>query len=269
VLAVAKLLLYGGVALVIGVAALQRWRVFAVAGTTPASLRSTVGGSWLAIGIALVLMLTLQSRELEVDSWDGLQALLVATTWGRGFAVLTVCALLGALAWSMRWRDEFTAIVAGALAFALGGLGHAAADEHWPMLSRVADGAHVFGVGAWIGGLFLLARFAPHEHQRDAWASFSRRATLLAPLVLLTGIVSSWLRLRDSSLATSIQSDYGRLLLVKTLLALVVLAFGMRHRRHLERRTLPAAASVRMELAFAVLVLVATSLLTSTSPAGM
>ena len=268
-LAVAKLLLYGGVALVIGVTALQRWRVFAVAGTRSASLRTTVGSSWLAIGIALVLMLVLQSRELEVDSWNGLQSLLVATTWGRGFAMLTVCALLGALAWSMRWRDELAAIIALALAFALGGLGHAAADEGWPVLSRVVDGAHVFGVGAWIGGLFLLARFAPHEHQRDAWASFSKRATLLAPLVLLTGIVSSWLRLRESPLAVSIQSDYGRLLLVKTVLALVVLTFGVRHRRQLARRTLPGAASVRMELAFVVLVLVATSFLTSTSPAGM
>ena len=268
-LAVAKLLLYGGTALVIGVAALQRWRVFAVAGTTPAALRATLGGSWFAIGMALLAMLVLQVRELEVDSLGGLQALLAATTWGHGFAVLFACAMLGTFAWMLRWREETTAIFSVALAFALGGLGHAAADESWPVVSRVVDGLHVFGVGAWIGGLFLLARFAPHEHQRDAWAAFSRRATLLAPLVLLSGVVSSLLRLRASSLAANLESDYGRLLLLKTALVLVVVGFGVRHRRHLAQRTLPASASVKMELAFAALVLAATSLLTGTSPTGM
>lgn len=266
--AAARLLLYSGVALVIGAALLQRWRVFSVAGTTADSLRPMVAGAWGAIWIALAALLALQARELEVDSWSALRELLALTAWGHGLGVLAACALLGTLAFALRWRAEVAAIAALALAFALGGLGHAAADEAWPLLSRLLDGVHVLGIGGWIGGLLLLARFAPHEHQHDAWDAFSRRATILAPLVLVTGVGSALLRLRESTLATAFATDYGRLLLLKSALAVVIVAIGMLHRRHLARGTMPRRASVRIELAFALLVLAATSVLTGVPPEG-
>jgi putative copper export protein len=268
VLAVAKLLLYTGVAILVGAVALRRWRAFDVAGTTQGTLRTTLAAAWCSVFVALVAMLALQARDLELESWSALSPLVAGTTWGRGWLVLVICAVAGALAFVRRWSDGFQSLIAVVLAFALGGLGHAAADQGWPLLARFLDGVHVLGVGGWIGGLFLLARFAPHEHQRDAWATFSRGATLLAPVVVITGVAASLLRLRASSLADGLSSGYGRLLLAKSAIVLVVIGFGLLHRRHLSRSAVPGKASVRAELSFAVLVLLVTGFLTGTSPPG-
>lgn len=266
--AAARLLLYAGVALVIGAALLHRWRVFAVAGTTAGSLRPFLAASWGAIWIALATLLVMQSRDLEVTSWSALRELLTHTAWGTGFTVLAACVAAGTLAFSLRLREESGPLLAVALAFALGGVGHAAADDAWPWLSRLFDGVHVLGVGGWIGGLLLLARFAPHEHQRDAWESFSRRATIFAPLVLATGVGASLLRLRELSAGAALSSDYGRLLLLKSALAVAIVALGMLHRRQLARSAMPRGTSVRLELAFALIVLLATSVLTGIPPEG-
>jgi len=140
-----------------------------------------------------------------------------------------------------------------------------ACAEAWPLLSRLNDALHVLGVGVWIGGLVFVSR-STTDNGDDLWARFSTLATIAAPLVVLTGFVASFRRLSDASLAAIFASDYGRLLLLKIGVAVVVLAYGAAHRRRLRKRSVPTGRSVRSELWFAFAVFAVTSVLTGSAP---
>lgn len=266
---VAKLLLYAGVTLVAGDVALRLLRVFARAGTSNDDIRPAVHRAWLALWSAALLLLAVQGRDLELGvAWPDYAELLRGTVWGRSWLLLAVSILIGHAAFRWRWRIAVQAIAVIVLATSLGGLGHAAADEAWPVASRVIDTVHVLGVSAWLGGLYVVSRRAPHEHQGDAWSAFSRVATVAAPLVVLTGFAAALLRTSAASLGATLASDYGRLLVIKVLLAFVVLGFGAKHRQRTVEGRVPGARSVHAELAFTALVFLVTSILTGTAPPG-
>ncbi|HYW33199.1 MAG TPA: CopD family protein [Gemmatimonas sp.] len=273
----AKLLLYLGVTIVIGDLTLRMRQVFALAGSLPAAQRAIARYGWTAVAIALPLLLLAQVLSLELEATrESYGLLLVGTSWGHGWLALLVATVVGCGAFAFRWAVPLQALTVAALSVTVGGLGHAAADESWPMLSRAVDGVHVAAVGAWIGGLALLARFAPHEHQGEAWARYSRVATIAAPFVLLSGMVSSLRRLVAvptehgvvAALSTVLSASYGRLLLVKIVLALVVLGYGARHRQRIAREEFVDTRRVRAELVFALLVFGVTALLTGSAPPG-
>jgi putative copper export protein len=156
------------------------------------------------------------------------------------------------------------------IAAAMGGLGHAAADESWPLASRLVDAIHVAGVGAWIGGLVLmvLASVGAGEPTSAAWRAFSRTATVMAPVVLLSGVASAWRLVGASAPADILASDYGRVLLVKVALAMVVLAMGATQRRRLSAGKAPVQRAVVWEVLIAGFVLGATAWMTGMEPPG-
>lgn len=264
---VAKLLLYVGITLVIGDVVLRFRRVFASAGTSPALVQQSVQHAWTTLALGAALLLAAQGRELEFGfDAAAYTSFATDTTWGHGWLLLTASITAGYIAFRRRAATAVQLAFAVLLAYALGGLGHAAADPDWPVVSRVLDALHVLGVGAWLGALYFVARFAPHEHQADAWSAFSRVATLAAPIVVLTGFGSALRRVGASSPSAVLASDYGRLLVVKLILACVVLSFGAMHRQRTVERRLPGASGVRIELAFAALVFLVTSVLTGMAP---
>lgn len=266
---VAKLLLYAGVTLAAGDVALRFWRVFAQAGTFTDHIRATVHRAWFALWSAALLLLAVQGRDLELGlAWRDYAELLRGTAWGRSWLLLATSILVGHAAFRWRWHIVVQALAMIVIAASMSGLGHAAADATWPIAARVIDTVHVLGVSAWLGGLYVVWRRAPHEHQGDAWSAFSRVATVAAPLVVLTGFAAALLRTSGSSLGATISSDYGRLLIVKVLLASVVLGFGATHRQRTVERRVPGARTVQAELAFTVLVFLVTSILTGTPPPG-
>ena len=152
----------------------------------------------------------------------------------------------------------------------MGGLGHAAADDEWPLASRLLDALHVAGVGAWIGGLVLmvLARAGTAVPSAGEWRAFSRIATVMAPVVLLSGVGSSWRRVGGTGLTAILASDYGKLLLVKIALALTVMAMGFTQRRRIAAGETPSRTVVLREVVLAAVVLAATAWMTGTEPPG-
>ena len=64
------------------------------------------------------------------------------------------------------------------------------------------------------------------------------------------------------------ESSYGQLLVLKSLLVLAVLAIGARQRARITRGDLPAARSVQVEMGVALGVLLVTALLTGAEPPG-
>jgi putative copper export protein len=259
----ARLLLYVGSLIAIGdPAARMLSGVVRHAAHTPASRRLIAG--WAAVVGALALLLHAQFAALEMPiARETLSVILGKTTWGQGWSLLVGVAVVGLAAAFARGAPRLQLLLALLLAAAMGGLGHAAADETvW--LSRSLDAVHVVGAGLWIGALACL----PASPSVSTWARFSRLAEVSAPLVVLSGGVSAWRRVSEASVSTIVAADYGRLLIGKIVLVLVVLALGAAHRRRVRRHDTPTSRSVRAELALAVVVLVVTAVLTGTAPPG-
>lgn len=151
-------------------------------------------------------------------------------------------------------------------------------------LGSIADLAHLIGVAVWLGGLVLLCttvlpRRRPDELRRVV-PRFSTMAGAAVAVVVVAGSVLSWQLVGSFGALTG--TRFGHVLLVK--LALVAAIGGaafLSHRwsnGHLDRAlasaepvgpgTLrPFVISVATEVALAVAVLTAASVLVATSPA--
>lgn len=275
--AAARLLLYVGclVALGRGVVVFldPAWKAGARSVFDAPGPRLLARGAALALVAASLLLLQGQLAALEMTRAD-IPALLADTSWGRGWSALTVASVLASVALVLpaaRGTALPQLLTAMAVAVTMGGLGHAAADEQWPLAARVLDALHMVTVGAWIGGLLvtLLITRVPVFSLRDlAWRTFSRTATVAAPVALLTGVLSGVRVLRGASPSAIAASDYGRMLALKTALVLVVLGIGAAQRRRIARGTQPESARVWTEVGVAVAVLVVTAVLTGTEPPG-
>jgi putative copper export protein len=260
---IARVLLYSGAVIAIGdvVAQWVRGGGWHSRGEVERRPRALV--AWLLILAALLLLFVAQFLALELAPTAADVAMLIRqTAWGNGWLMLAASAFVGVIAAITRAALVVRAILVSIFALSMGGLGHAAADELAPMLSRALDLLHVLGIGAWIGGLLCLGRTVSAE----SWAAFSRLATIAAPVTVFTGVGSAFRRVGVATVPDILASDYGRLLGAKLAIVLVILGIGAWHRRAVLRRGTPSSTSVRFELLLACVVLVVTAVLTGTAP---
>ncbi len=261
---VARLLLYSGALIAIGEVFASRvqgggWRVRATS-----ARRALVLVAWLAILLALALLFVMQFLALELAPTLSDVALLARqTTWGQGWLLLAGAALVGTFAALLHAPLWLRMLVVVVMASAMGGLGHAAADDAAPLLSRALDATHVLGMAAWIGTLLCLG-----EVNAGRWARFSALATIAAPVTVFSGAGSALRRVGDATIPQILASDYGRLLGAKVAVVLIILGIGAWHRRAVQRQGSPSPMSVRIELLLAGLVLIVTAVLTGTAPPG-
>ena len=224
----------------------------------------------------------IHGAEHALDASE-LMPMLTSTTWGIGWLFGLVGAVLVALGW-MASKRSITIGTPLALTGALGMVlspalsGHAAASRHF-MFSVVLDVLHVAGAGVWLGGLLMvmmagipaMRRLANGNQDAAVSAlvnSFHPLALFCAPIVIVAGLGTSWIRL--GSLSALLPTTYGRTLLVK--IALVVLVAGMGTYNSIRaRRRLGAAEGTRhlrltgaIELVLAALVLAITTILVTT-----
>lgn len=261
---VARLMLYAGVTMVIGGVG-ARWMESPASGDREVPSASRQGlWAWTVVLVALLMLFVLQFLALELaPTTADLAMLLRQTAWGHGWLILAGAALTGAFAHLARLPLPLRTLTVAGVAVAMGGLGHAAADESI-VIGRSLDAVHVAGMGVWIGALLC----APVSPSVQWWTRFSRTATTAAGLVVLTGAGAAFRRMGMASISDIVSSDYGRLLIAKTLIVLGILALGARHRRQVIAHTAPSRGSVRTELALAALVLIVTAVLTGTAPPG-
>jgi putative copper resistance protein D len=163
----------------------------------------------LAILLAAILLATLRAPK------DGTILLL----WRWLPASLAAC-LLGALAWT----------------------GHSGATPGQAGdLQLAADAVHLIGAGAWVGGLFPLAmlfasaRGASDQGGAGLATAAARRFSVLGIIsvaaLLTTGIVNTWVLV--GSVPALIETDYGRLLLLKIVLFAAMVSLAAVNRFHL------------------------------------
>jgi putative copper export protein len=272
---VATLLLYLGVTIAVGHGTLAFLEGMA---RTSAPWPPPRGGRWLRgagalallVAPALLLLAQLQALDRTVAEAADLAR---GTSWGAGWMQLAATSALAALGLLLPfswWRSIGALMTAIAVAVAMGGIGHAAADDAWPRMARLLDGMHVAAVGGWLGALALtwtdLAADTPDDAARARWQLFSPVATVLAPVTIVTGGGSTVLRVAGAPWEAITGSGYGRLLALKLLLVVAVAALGWANRRQVQAQARPVARAVRVELATALLVLAVTAVLTRAEP---
>ncbi|HZC99909.1 MAG TPA: copper resistance protein CopC [Actinomycetes bacterium] len=196
-----------------------------------------------------------------------------------GLLGVTAVVLAAVVRWPAR-REPLGLLGLGAAATMLAHVlaGHAASG-HLAALNLLAQWVHLLAVGVWVGGflwLLLGIRGATGGREGERVAAvgrFSRLATAALGLVVLTGLaralveVGSWHGLVDTS--------FGRTLLVKGALVAGLVAIGAANRFRIVpalraggARLQTLGGTVRAELAVAIPILVAASLLSELPPAA-
>lgn len=209
------------------------------------------GHDWIArLGLALLLAAILFRRP------SGLHA-----TWQDWVSPLTAAGLLGSIAWS----------------------GHAGASPGIKgAIHLISDVVHLVAVGAWIGALPPLAVLLSSSIQpanqvsKDVVAAAANRFSTLAMLsvaaLAVTGIINT--ANLAGTVPALVDTEYGRLLLLKILLFIAILGLAAVNRLWLLPR-LPATDAVRrlrrnalLEIALAAAIVLIVGALGTMPPGG-
>ena len=157
----------------------------------------------------------------KVASIDTGRALLLRCVFAAGLLALTIL-------WDRRQRGWWRGAAAAASVFAIATF-PLAGHPNWssPRLWWLAvDFVHLSGIAVWIGGLFALLiagreLLATADGERIA-RRFSTAAAMSVPLIVGTGVLQAW------KLAGSFNdvaaTDWGRMLLIKVTLVVILLA---------------------------------------------
>jgi copper transport protein len=281
-LGVARGLAFAGVTVLIGSVLLQ-----AMSGSAPGRrLRRTWTFSLVLLAAGSVGVFVLQGAYVTggglIDVFDpGLWGDVAGTRLGT--AVLVRLALVVCVALLLRRSTpsvSLWSLASIALVATFSTTGHPSAASP-AALAVAVDMAHLAGVSVWLGGLvWLLARdrstadLLPDAGRDDDSASaadhvaalrFSRLATVAMPVIVVTGGWQTWLLL--DSLADVTETGWGRTLLVKVAIVVVLVTLGgvsrwlLRHDGAAEIRRL-----VVSEVAIGAIVLGVTAGLVATPP---
>lgn len=195
-------------------------------------------------------------------SWETSHYVLTETSYGSVCLVRlgTIAALVGVLA-LLAFRpvhrlDLLFAALTAFLAASLAGTGHTQVEEGLSRLGHMlADALHLMGAGAWVGGLFVLFCLtatslqpgSPEGRRLEACNAahrFSAMGYLAVATIVASGLVnSSFLVIPLTNL---IDTDYGRLLLIKVALFILMLGLaGVNRFFTLPALTSPVAATYR------------------------
>jgi putative copper resistance protein D len=220
---------------------------------------------------------------------DILQAVTFDTRFGHlwlaRLAVLAGILAVQLLGPPSRLRDGALAVLAAGFAASLVGVGHGMTGAgHGPAVARIhmlADIVHLLCAATWIGALFWLGRFLGRvvagsetpEVARPALQRFSRIGYWAVALVLISGCIIALVMVPAPE--SLLGSDYGRALLVKLALVLVLVTIAIANRVVLTPRIMAAAQplgvtslwrSVLVEQGVALLVLAAVAWLGTIHP---
>ncbi|MEV1147436.1 copper resistance protein CopC [Micromonospora sp. NPDC049799] len=279
---VAKYVGYAGLALLVGPA-------LVLAALWPRRL-SRSGPARLAwAGLGLVALSTLATVWLQVPytngggpfdvSGEGLSGVLGSTF---GATHLVRLGLLAAAAFLL--RPLFAGPVGRTDLVILGVLGTAAlltwplsghpAASPAPAVSVVVDAVHLGSMAVWLGGLVMLAGFLLRRaDERELGAIlpiWSRWAALAVSALLLAGTVQALIEVGTPS--ALVDTTYGRLLLGKIGLFVLVIGVAAYSRALVRRRTaaarpVPVRRAIWAELAITAIVLGLSATLVQTTPA--
>jgi copper transport protein len=284
---IARFVGYAGLVLAFGVAAFAgvvSRRVWALA-----RVRRLFGIGAALLGVSGVALLLLAG---PYDAGTGLGQLFagsllhatVDTRYGRLMIVRILVAALAAItavflvSADARPRrrvrvDVPTLAVVGVLTFALAE--HSGTGTQAP-LAAAMDSLHLLAVSAWVGGLVLIAttllrqQAIPEIEEAGLWPRWSRLALGCVVVIIATGAYQSWRNV--GTFPAFATTTYGRLLLVKIGLLVVLVGLGSYGRRWVRRRPtdrspLSLRRSVGTEVVLSAGVIAVAAVLVNVQPA--
>jgi copper transport protein len=260
-------------------------------------IKSRMGGRAAVLGLivsVLVIVSALARISLEsemMNAMPGMQTMSMTdmamhTRWGfalrlelgAAFVALVSFALAARglrMAWAVASISAIVLAVTPALA------GHAAASPRLTSVMIASDFLHVLGASGWLGSLFAVMvigvplAFALDDVER--WSSvaslvnsFSPIALASAAVVVVSGLIASWVHLEHLSALWT--TAYGQVLLVKLFLVAITLTIGAYNFRRVQPQLVNEVGSARLrrsaalELSVGFLILLATGFLTGISP---
>lgn len=157
-----------------------------------------------------------------------------AALWRAGSLVLLALLALLSGAEKAAWRAA-AALLSGIALATLAWNGHGAATEGpWGNLHLGADIVHLLAAGLWLGALAVLlaglVRWRDPALAHLALARFANLGTLLVAAIVASGMVNAWFLVGPDGVGALSTSLYGRLLLAKLALFVLMLALAARNR---------------------------------------
>lgn len=205
---------------------------------------------WLA---ALGAQLMLTVSEVFALTWPRLTEqsvlselvsnLIARTDLGRVIAAQSVIVAIAVVLLAVgRSRGSHVGAVALTVVAAwLPGLTGHAGMEHGHVAATIALGLHVVAASAWVGGLVAVAVYAGSGGGDPAVVlrRFGAIALVSVLVIAETGLLNASLRLDGA--ASLVTSPYGAILLAKTAILIVLIGWGVRHRRAVATHWVAAA----------------------------
>ena len=243
-----------------------------------ARVRRALQYSSVSIAVSSLGLLLMQGPYTAGKSWGSLfDSFLIGevmqTRLGLALLIRAICAfawgviaITASASVSRRWRISViaTAIITITTYAASG---HQSAGT-LPGIFVPLDMIHLAAISTWVGALLALAVVSKGNNVENEAKRFSQMATWSMPVVVVTGVVQGLHLL--GGISTIAQSSFGKLLLVKTLLVVGVVAFGSKARTTLQSGSFSSITKIiRWESTLVVLVLAVTSLMVAQSPNTM
>ena len=235
----------------------------------------TLQFSSVFIAISSLGLLLMQGPYTAGKSWGSLfDSVLIGdvmqTRLGLALFVRAICAfawgvlaLTASASVSRRWRISVVATAVITIA-TYAASGHQSAGT-LPGIFVPLDMIHLAAISTWVGALLALAVISKNNNVENEAMRFSQMATWSMPVVVVTGVVQGLHLL--GGISTITETNFGKLLLVKTLLVVGVVVFGSKARGKLQLDGFSSIAKIiRWESTLVVLVLAVTSLMVAQSP---
>ena len=243
-----------------------------------ARVRKSLRYSSVSVAVSSLGLLLMQGPYTAGKSWGSLfDSFLIGevmqTRLGLALFVRAICAFAwGFIAFtasasvSRRWRIAVLATAVITIA-TYAASGHQSAGT-LPGIFVPLDMIHLAAISTWVGALLALAVVSKDNNVENETKRFSQMATWSMPVVVVTGVVQGLHLL--GGISTITQTNFGKLLLLKTLLVGGVVVFGAKARAKLQLNGFSSIAKIiRWESVLVVLVLAVTSLMVAQSPNAM
>lgn len=198
-----------------------------------------LGSSVLAL---LVLAASMSGVPLGAVDRGAVDALVSGTSIGTAWQVRMAALLLTLYLAIAGWKRPVVALIgsaaaAGVALASLAWTGHGAMDEGTRgFIHLTSDILHLLAAGVWIGALvsLVLLIFRPAtrmvaEHiilSHRALDEFATIGSLIVGVIVVSGLVNSWVLVGPANLGGLFTTLYGQLLLIKLVLFLAMLAFA-------------------------------------------
>ena len=152
--------------------------------------------------------------------------------------------------------------------------GHAAYPRYGGYLSMLVNSFHLLGASVWIGGLLALMTLPKKEEMKEFLQNtllvFSKWAFISLLVIISTGLYMTGQYVPSFTVESFWKSEWGKAIILKMLLTLAVLAVGFIQRKLIKQLTEKAVSKVinmvRVELLYAVLLLLFASVLVVSTP---